>query len=350
MTEVRTRTRSKTVLETGKLPAELLARMLTLYVGSTDPSVIVPPAPGYDAAVIRPDDDVIVKSDPITFATSSPATYLVAVNANDIACLGGIPRWITVTALFPEGTTRRDVERLFQELSTACRRDDIAIVGGHSEVTAGIDRLLLSATLIGVPGPHGILPPGGAQPDDDIYLTRSAGIEGTSILATELPASALGDIPDADIASARNLIHEPGISVVKDAQRAHAIDGLHAMHDPTEGGVATALHELADASGLGFEVDLDRIPVSAMTSKLSDSFNISPFGLLSSGALLFTADPSARALFESSFSESGIDLARIGAMHPDRDVRLATTRGTQAALPRYDADELVRVLARYGVH
>lgn len=337
---------SDRVLEAGKLPSALLASLLSTYVTTANPSVLVPPAPGHDAAVIRPDEEIIVKSDPITFATSAPAMYLLAVNANDIACLGGIPRWLTVTALFPERTTAGEVESLFAELSTACAKEDIAIIGGHSEVTPGIDRVLLSATLIGVASQYGILSPGGARAGDDLYLTRSAGIEGTSILATELPASALADVPAPAIESGRDMIRDPGISIVADARLAHATDGVHAMHDPTEGGVATAIHELADASSLGVEVFLDRIHVSSATRAICAALDISPYGLLSSGALLFAADPSARESLESAFSNADVGLARIGRMRPDPEERTATRMGTKMALPRYDADEITRAFAR----
>lgn len=342
----RTTTAPDTVLAPGKLPADLLATLLSKYIDAQDATVLVPPGPGHDAAVIRASEDIIVKSDPITFATSSPATYLVAVNANDIACLGGIPRWITVTALFPENSTSADVESLFDELATTCAADDIAIIGGHTEVTPGIDRVLLSATLIGVGGPHGILPPGGAKAGDDIYLTRSAGIEGTSILATELSVDELAGVSLANIAAAKAMLHDPGISIVADAQLAHSINGVHAMHDPTEGGVSTAIHELAEASSLGVDVDLDVIPVADATRDICASLDISPYGLLSSGALLFTAEPAAREAIDAAFAEAGIQVTRIGHMCSEPRQRNAMTSGTRIALPRYDADEITRALAR----
>ncbi|CAN5741635.1 AIR synthase family protein [soil metagenome] len=342
----RTITAPDTVLAAGKLPADLLATLLSRYVGPQDATVLVPPGPGHDAAVVRAGEDIIVKSDPITFATSSPATYLVAVNANDIACLGGIPRWITVTALFPENSTSSDVDSLFNEFATACAAVDIIIIGGHTEVTPGIDRILLSATLIGVGGPNGILPPGGARADDDIYLTRSAGIEGTSILATELSTHELEGVSRATINAAEAMLHNPGISIVADAQLAHSINGVHAMHDPTEGGVATAIHELADASSLGVDVDLGLVPVADATRDICETLDISPYGLLSSGALLFTAEPAAREALDMMFSDAGIQVTRIGHMCLDQRHRTAMTHGTPIALPRYDADEITRALAR----
>jgi len=335
-----------TKLTPGKLPSDLLASLLASHTGTDDPRVIVAPAPGFDAAVVRPGDDVIVKSDPITFATSSPAAYLVAVNANDIACLGGIPRWLTVTALFPEGATEADVTELFEELEQACRRIDIALIGGHTEVTPGIDRLILSGTMIGTPGEHGVLKPGGARPGDAIYMTQAAGLEGTSILATEVPGEELDGIPSTMLDDARDLLRDPGISIVAAAGAARRLPEVTAMHDPTEGGIATAIHELADASGHGFEVDIERIPILPVTRALADRFGISPLGLLSSGALLFTASAGADERVHAVFADTGIPVTRIGTIVSDPSVRMATTDDGQADLPRYDADEITRVFAR----
>lgn len=333
-------------LAAGKLPAKLLATFLSRHSVANDASVLVPPAPGHDAAVVRCGSDIIVKSDPVTFSTASPAAYLVAVNANDIACLGGLPRWLTVTALFPEGiTTEADVSDVFDQLVAACGRIDVSLIGGHTEITPGVDRMLLAGTMIGTPGELGILTPGGANAGDTIYLTEAAGLEGTSIMATEIPASQLGDLSPGELESARGLIDVPGISVVRAARTARAIDKVTAMHDPTEGGVATAIHELADAANLGFEVDLDRIPILPVTRRLTHHFSVSPFGLLSSGALLFTASPGAEPEIASAFSEINVPVTAIGTMRPDLRQRSARSGGAESDLPRYDADEITRVFA-----
>jgi hydrogenase expression/formation protein HypE len=332
-------------LQTGKLPASLLAVLLERYTHSNDPSVLVSPAPGFDAAVVRPGHDIIVKSDPITFATSRPGAYLVAVNANDIACLGGVPRWIAVTALFPEGTTSVDVARLFAVLADACRRINVSLIGGHTEITPSVTRLVLSGTMIGTPGPLGTLTPGGAQPGDEVWITQAAGIEGTSIIATEMPAELLQGIPEWALEVARGLLDEPGISIVEAAQIARENVEVTSMHDPTEGGVATALHELADASRLGIEVDLGAIPVWPVTQTLASHFDISPLGLISSGALLFTSPPGNAPEIAAAFAGPGIPVTRIATMLPDPTARVARVRETKIDLPRYDADELVAVLA-----
>ena len=337
---------SSKTLAAGKLPAELLASLLATHVATDDPAVIVAPAPGFDAAVVRPDADIIVKSDPITFATAAPAAYLVAVNANDIACLGGIPRWFTVTALFPLGSSSRDVSKMFEDLASACARIDVSLIGGHTEVTPGIDRVLLSGTMIGTPGERGTLTPGGAQAGDEIYITQAAGIEGTSILATEVPKSHLTGISETSLMIARDLVEDPGISIVQAARTARQCAEVTAMHDPTEGGVATALHELADASGHGFDVDVDHIPVWPVTRDLTEQFDISPLGLISSGALLFTATAGAEEAIQAAFAGTGIPVTNIGHIVADPDVRIARSVDSHRHLPRYDADEITRVFAR----
>jgi hydrogenase maturation factor len=333
-------------LDAGKLPAALLADLLARHVRTDDPAVLVAPAPGFDAAVVRPGADIIVKSDPITFATSSPAVYLVAVNANDIACLGGIPRWLSVTALFPPGTTASDVEETFEHLARACRRIGVSLIGGHTEITTAVERTLLSGTMIGIPGELGTLPPGGASAGDELYLTQAAGIEGTSIIASEMPDSRLQGVPAELIEVARGLLDDPGISIVEAAETARGSGAVTAMHDPTEGGVATAIHEIADASGLGVEVDIESIPVWPVTRVLADHFDISPLGLISSGALLFAARPDAGETIQAAFARSDIPVTCIGRLLPVSTERVALAGGSRSPLPRYDADEITRVFAR----
>jgi exodeoxyribonuclease VII small subunit len=334
------------VLEPGKLPGPLLARLLETYRTPPDPAVIVTTGYGRDAAAIDAGDaTLIVKSDPITFATDRAARYLVAVNANDIACLGGIPRWMTVVALLPEGkTSAQAVEELFRDLMEACTAQGISIVGGHTEITLGIDRPLLIGTLIGTAGPHGVLAPGQAQAGDDLYLTRWAGIEGTALLARELTDGLTDALGTKLVTAAAKLLRSPGISVVPDATALRAVPGISAMHDPTEGGVATAIHELAESAGVGAEVFAGAIPILPETRSIADHFGIDPFGMLSSGALLVAAAPSARRAVQETASDRNIPISRIGLLTPaSQGCTLLTGSGT-VPLPRFDRDEVTRVL------
>lgn len=334
-------------LAAGKLPGDLLERLIENYRTPADDAVIVEASYGFDAAALSiRDETIIVKSDPITFATENAEHYLVAVNANDIACLGGVPRWMTVVALLPEDkTTEAIVETMFSGLQDACMNAGVTLLGGHTEITLGLDRTLLIGTMLGTAGPMGLLLPGNASSGDVLYLTKSVGIEGTSLLANERRQALTAVLGEQSVAEAANLVHNPGISVVRDAQTALATCRVTALHDPTEGGVATAVHEISAASGLGATIDEATIPVRSDTAATCEYFGIDPLGLLSSGALLIAAKPDSDGTLESAFSDAGIALTRIGKLTAPDSGHILVRDGDATPLPRYDADELTRALS-----
>jgi hydrogenase maturation factor len=320
--------------------------MISQYRTPTDDSVLVNTSYGFDAAAITiGGETVIVKSDPITFPTSDAARYLIAVNANDIACMGGVPKWMTVVALLPEtSTTPLSVETLFSDLREACVAEGIMLIGGHTEVTIGLDRPLLVGTLLGTLGEHGLLQPGIAREGDELYVTKTVGIEGTSILAGEMVDS-LTDALGADLVeSAKSLILDPGISITQDARTVLATGAVSALHDPTEGGLATAIHEIAEASGLGARIDADAIPILPSTRQICQHLGLNPLGLLSSGALLIATRPGNEQVVTHALVASGIPVQRIGTL-TNRDNGCTIIRqGEVSPLPRFDSDELARAL------
>lgn len=331
------------ILPPGKVPGNLLDRLIRTYRTGPDASVVIDASYGFDAAAVSVGGEtLLVKSDPITFATADAAQYLVAVNSNDIACMGGIPRWMTVVALLPEGkTTPAMVEQQFRDLQRACQLEGISLIGGHTEITVGVDRPLLIGTLLGTVGPHGLLEPGKAQAGDELWLTQTAGIEGTALLASEKEAELRAAVGDDVVGLAHTLLLEPGISVSRDAQNLLKTGVVTAMHDPTEGGVATAIHEIAAASGLGAEIDIAAIPVLDCTRAIADHFGIDPLGLISSGALLVAAQPGSEPLLNKAM----VPIAKIGVLTHDPDhVTITTERGPEP-LPRFDSDELTRALS-----
>lgn len=334
--------RSDDVLPPGKLPGDLLSRLLKTYRTASDSSVLIDASYGFDAAAISfGGETLLVKSDPITFTSTEAAQYLVAVNANDISCLGGIPRWMTVVALLPEGsTTAESVEQQFADIRRACDFEGISLIGGHTEITIGLDRPLLIGTLLGTVGANGLLEPGKGSVGDEIWISQSAAIEGTTILAAEREDELREAIGDFAVGHALTLRLDPGISVSRDARALLRTGVITGLHDATEGGVATAVHEIAGASGLGAEIDEAAIPVLESTQKICDHFGIDPLGLLSSGAMIITAKPGSEAIIRGSM----VPLARIGVLTEDPDsVTIKTDNGIED-LPRFDSDEITRVL------
>lgn len=332
-----------TFLRAGKLPGDMLERMLAKYHTRRDQSVIVNTSYGFDAAAVRVGDEtLLVKSDPITFASSDAARYLVAVNANDIACLGGVPRWLTVVALLPEhGTTVELVEGLFADLQHACELEDISLIGGHTEITLGVDRPLLIGTLLGTVGPNGLLKPGMAHAGDELWLSHNPGIEGTALLAFEREQELLAAFGPDIVGAAKALLIDPGISVSRDANALIQMGIITALHDATEGGVATAIHEIAAASGLGAAIDGAAIPILPETAAIAGYYGLDPLGLISSGALIIACAPGQEVVMNTAM----VPVTRIGVLtdEPGR-VTISTERG-EDDLHRFDSDELARALA-----
>jgi hydrogenase expression/formation protein HypE len=331
----------------GKLPHDVLRAVLDTL--EPDESVIVGPGIGRDAAAVRADDQVLVlKTDPVTFATDAIGWYLVNVNANDIACMGADPRWLLVTALLPEGRTDEQlVNGIFADVQRACAQVGCTLVGGHSEITEGLDRPILVGNMIGTAHEADLIDPKSAQPGDQVLLLAGVAIEGTSILATEMVDRLAGLVDDATLRRARGFLEEPGISVVRYARalRETLGDDLHALHDPTEGGLITALHELAEATGLGIEIEQDQIKVYPETEAISHALGIDPLGLIASGALLAVVPESRAEQALEAVARDGTPARVIGRMTADTSRRALIVDGHDIPLPIFDVDEIARIFA-----
>lgn len=333
-----------TQLPTGKLPADLLARLLQDYA-MTDPRVVVGPRVGEDAAVIDFGETyLIAKTDPITFATDEIGWYAVNVNANDIACTGGTPRWFLATALLPAGRTDADLaESIFSQLSAACRQLDITLIGGHTEITHGIDRPIIVGLMLGETTPDGLVRTAGAQPGDALLLTKGIAVEGVAIIAREKGEELAAAFDAGFIERCQEFLHAPGISVVRDAQIVRQHARVHAMHDPTEGGLATALHELAIAASVGLVVEGEQIPILPEAAALCEWYGLDPLGLIASGALLAALPAEDAPAAIRALEAAGILARVIGRVEPaERGVRIRRA-GVESPLPAFARDEITRL-------
>jgi hydrogenase expression/formation protein HypE len=333
-------------LPIGKLSGGLLGELLaTLSID--DPAVIVGPGVGMDAAAVDVGGDLlVVKSDPITFARDRAPHYLVNINANDLACLGATPRWLLVTALFPAGTTTEGhIRALFTELQSACSRRGITLIGGHTEITEGIDRVLLVGQMLGTAHPTRLLAPGAAKPGDRILLSRPAAIEGTALLAIELRERLAASVDNTLLDRAARFLDDPGISIVEDAKVLLRTGLVSALHDPTEGGVATGVRELASAAKAGALVSRAAIPLFPETRAIADALEIDPLGLLASGSLLATVPAAGMADVERACREAAMPFAWIGKIVPTESGMILREERGEVELPAFSTDEAARVLA-----
>ena len=334
-------------MDIGKFPPALLEKLLR-KTGVTDPSVVLGPGVGEDAAVLDLGETLlVVKSDPITFATERIGWYAVQVNANDIACTGGVPRWFLATLLVPERFTEDQAEELFTQVLDACNDIGVALVGGHSEVTQGIDRPLVAGTMLGEVARDRLVRTGGAQEGDSIVVTKGIAIEGTALLALERAEDLRkAGVSDDTITLSVELLNVMGISVLTDAQTACDTAQIHSMHDVTEGGLITGLREVAAASGLGLAIEEDSVPVLPATKEVCQAIGLDPLGLLASGALLITLPPSDVPSLLSELEKKGIDGWEIGMMLAPEEGLISIGREGEVELPQFSRDELARYFSR----
>ena len=325
-------------LPPGKLPAALLGQLLAAGP-PLPPEVRIPPAIGEDACAIQvPAGALVVATDPVTLTGRGIGALAVVVNANDVAVMGARPRWFLACALLPLGTTPDEVTALFGELRRALARLGAALVGGHTEITPVVTRPVIVGQMLGLRSDGEVVSSAGMQAGDVVLQVGAAPVEGAAVLAHEAGAR-LADLDPALLERARAATETPGVSVVEPALRAAEL-GASAMHDPTEGGLSAGLHELAEASKLALRVDPDAVLWFEPGRACATALGADPWGVLASGTLL-AAFPPERA--ESARRALEADGYAVGAI-----ARAAEGSGVlagSAPLPRYERDELSRVLA-----
>jgi hydrogenase expression/formation protein HypE len=334
------------LLAGGKLPSALLNRLLS-SLPTEHPQLLLGPGVGEDAAVIEftPGRLLVAKSDPITFATDEIGYYAVNVCANDLAVTGATPRFYLPTLLLPVNSMdEAAVAAIFSQLADACRTLGIIVAGGHSEVTRAVNQPLIAGTMLGEVDPNRFLRSSGCRPGDLILLAGSVPVEGTSIIARERRQDLLArGWPVEEVEQAAGYLYDPGISVLPPALAAAQSGLATAMHDPTEGGIATGLLELSVAAQSGLEVDLDAIEVPEISARLCALYGLNPLGTIASGALLATTPAENAGQLQALWTEIGWPSRIIGRILPPEEGIYALRNGQKTAPPRFDADEIVKL-------
>ena len=313
---------------TGKLGPDALAEVLAA-TGADDAAVEVGAAYGEDAAAIGlsgASETLVVAADPLSLAADAVGELAVHVACNDVAASGADPRWLTHTLFLPDADAARR-RTVIEQVDATARDLGVAIVGGHTEVLPSLDRPLCSMTALGTT--DRFVSSGGAEPGDRLLLTKGAGIEATAILASDFrEACAEAGVATETLDAAAAFLDD--VSVVPDA--AAVRDAATAMHDPTEGGLLTALVETASASGTELAVERERVPVRPETRACCDALDVDPLATFGSGALLAAVPPKRVDDALDSLADADIDAAVIG------DVRAADER--DAGSVRLDGDRI----------
>lgn len=334
-------------MQAGKLPIEHLEKILNIFkIG--DSRIIAGPTPGEDASLIDMGDRyLIATTDPITFTANRIGWYAVNINANDVAVMGGEPKWMMATVLLPENFKETDAYEIFEDISEACNQLNISVVGGHTEITVGIDKPIISGVMLGEVEKGKEIKSSGAQIGDSIIVTKSIPIEGCAILANEAESILRNNGISAELINeSRNLVYKPGISIVEDASIAIGSGKINAMHDITEGGIAGGLMELAYASKLGMEVVRENIPEIPQAKQFSEVLGLNTLGMIASGSLLICASSVHESAIIKNLKGNGINATKIGIMK-DLNYGLKISENQYVNdLPRFETDEVARFLSQ----
>jgi len=330
----------------GKLPWRQLERLLTPRRVPKSSRVIVGPRFGDDAAVIDLGSEYLVaKTDPITFTAEHIGWYAVHVNANDIAMMGARPRWFLATLLLPDSaTTPTLTRRIFQDIVRACRQLGVTLCGGHTEITHGLGRPVVVGAMMGELVKSKLVRKENQRPGDFVLLTKGVAVEGTAVLAREKAAKLRKKLGPAMVRRAERLLFSPGISVVREATIALDHGEIHALHDPTEGGLLSGLYELARAGHVGLRSWLDEVPILAETQALRRVLNFNPFALLASGALLVVVSPRTVDRVLRAFARNKIQATIIGEVRHASEGIEVVERGKMRRLRMPARDEIARLL------
>lgn len=345
-------TEENRVLKTGKLPGSLLQELIEdLARPEGDSRLLVGPRLGEDVAhILYGENTILAKTDPITFTTDRIGWYALNVNANDIAVAGGTPKWFLATLMMPPGSSEREVREIFKQLGEAADEINVQLAGGHTEITPAVTQPVICGFMLGEAPTSQTVTASGAKPGDAVILTKGIAIEGTSILANESREALIrAGVSASEIDAASRLLIDPGISVLADARVVIEAGGVTAMHDPTEGGLATALQELAFASDVDITIDPASINVLPLCDTICGALRIDPLGLISSGALIATVQDEHSENVVEALTGAGIEAKVIGRVDarskddsgPSVRIKVEGEPG-HMPMPTFERDELAR--------
>jgi len=324
----------------GKIPPDSMVRAVYSHGGKSNPRLVLGPGIGRDTAVVRLAKKLVVlTADPVTGTTRHIGEHSVHINANDIAATGARPVWYVCTLLLPPGTSEKTLARIMGGIDRASRSLGITVAGGHTEVTRRLENPLIAGFMIGELGSR-TLSSSNMRIGDWILMTKTAGIEGSAILASE-HSGRLKRVKAETIRKAQSFVKQ--ISIVEEAMSISKTLGVHALHDPTEGGVLNGLWEMAEASGLGIEVWADRIPVAMETLEICSELHLDPLKLMSSGCLLVAVASNSVRRVMKTLRDQSVMVSDVGRVRPSSKGRFLSKGGTKMELVAVPQDELYKL-------
>lgn len=331
------------MLKIGKLDSEVLQRIVIDKINYKRPEVKTRAGVGEDCAVIDYGEyECVISTDPITASVNDIGRLAIHISCNDIASNGIEPLGITLVVLLPDGTTREDVKQIMAQAGEAAESIGVEIIGGHTEVTPAVNQPVIVSTAFGRGVAGESAPSTRMQPGDWILMTKTAGLEGTGIIASDKGHELEGVLTAEEMTHALELLKQ--VSVVKEGIAAGKV-GTSGMHDVTEGGILGAVWELCHLENMGCEVWEDQVAIDPVTVKIAAHYGIDPLRLISSGSMIIMASDERKDAIMKAVESEAIAISCIGRICPaEEGARIKRKNGETCEITPPEADELYKVV------
>ena len=330
------------MLKVGKLDSDLLKKSVIDKITFKRPEVLVRAGVGEDCAVIDFGEyECVMSTDPITASVQDIGRLAIHISCNDIASNGIQPVGIMLAVMLPIGTTKKDVENIMAQAAEAAEACGVEIIGGHTEVTPAVNKPVIVSTAIGRGKKWQSASAEDIQVGDYIIMTKSAGLEGTGIIASDYEEELLKVLTREEIEAAKKLLND--VSVVTEGTVAGEI-GTNGMHDVTEGGILGAIWEMCQIAGVGAHVWGDEVLVADVTKKICKYYGIQYLRLISSGSMIIMAKPEKKDEIIKKLAVAGVAARVIGQIVPAEEGLTITENGVTEPIDPPKPDELYKVV------
>ncbi|SKB54497.1 Hydrogenase maturation factor [Lachnospiraceae bacterium] len=327
-------------MKIGKISESILKRSVLKQIKGDRPEVRQGSSVGADCAVteLLDGENVVLSTDPVMGTISEVGRRAVHRTVNNVASAGAEPFGVLLSVLLPENVEEAELREMMQSIETDCEALNVQIMGGHTQVTRAVNEPVITATGVGRVKNGALFSAKRIKPGADIVVTKWVGLEGTYILANRKSEELKTYFAVPFIRNAQKFADY--FSVVPEAKIA-AANGAQAMHDISEGGVFGALWEIAEAGGVGLDIDLKAIPIKQETVEICNFFDINPYQLQSAGSLIIIAENGYDMVRE--LKDAGIPAEVIGKTTDGND-RTVRNGDEKRFLTRPEPDEIYRVL------
>lgn len=326
-------------MRVGKISETALKRSVFQQLKMRREEVIFGASIGEDCAAVKlqPGEICVVSSNPVTGSGKVQGALAVYTAVNNLAASGAEPIGIMMTVLLPEEFKESRLKELSEQIEAVCEQLHIQVMGGHTEVTPAVNEPVFSVTAAGKVPEKKMLRTAGAQPDQDIVMTKWIGTEGAVAIAAAKEKELLDRFPKALVEKVKAML--PECAVLSEAAIAGK-SGVSAMHDVSSGGIYGALYELSEAAGVGLEIDLRAIPIKQETVEICEYLGLNPYYLKSGGSMLIVCEHGQELV--RTLEKAGISSAVIGRTTSDH-AKTVINEGEISYLERPKADELLKV-------